>query len=366
MSRRDTFTRTLMFYINTIGGGGAERVITQVANYLSDRGYHVIMVTSFAKENEYPLAAGIKRINLEEPNLKQSRLKKNISRICALRRACVTCRPDVLISFMAEANFRNLFATAGLAVKSIISVRNDPEREYSGKAYCFLARYILPHADGCVFQTEEARAWFPQKLQRKSTILYNAVDLMFYAISRELGDAVVTLGRLCEQKNHAMLIRAFAEVAPHYPEVQLHIYGEGALEGALRQLISELDLEARVCLMRPTKHPDEVLSKARAFVLSSDYEGMPNALMEAMAVGVPCISTDCPCGGPRELLNDGDSGLLVPVGDCKRMAQALDRLLANRATAEQLGKNARERAEIFKRDVVLAQWEDYIGQICKS
>lgn len=364
MSHRDT--RTIMFYINTIGGGGAERVMTQVANHMSSCGYNVVMVTSFTKENEYPLDAGIRRINLEVQDLKQSRLKKNISRIFALRRACVTYQPDVLISFMAEANFRNIFATAGLPVKSIISIRNDPNREYSGRAYRFLGRHVLPYADGCVFQTEEARAWFPEKLQRRSTILFNAVDKMFYSILRDPSDTVITLGRLCEQKKHAMLIRAFAEVAPHYPEVRLHIYGEGTLEGALRQLISELDLEARVRLMGPTKHPDEVLSKARVFVLSSDYEGMPNALMEAMAAGVPCISTDCPCGGPRELLNDGDSGLLVPVGDCEKMAQALDQLLANKEIAERLGKGAKKRAEIFKRDVVLKQWEDYIEQVCES
>ena len=118
--------------------------------------------------------------------------------------------------------------------------------------------------------------------------------------------------------------------------------------------------------MGPTTQVENVLAHAKLFVLSSDYEGMPNALMEAMAAGVPCISTDCPCGGPRTLIRNEMDGILVPTGNCEMMAEAISRLLSEYNTANNLSTSAKKRSDIFKPEIIFEQWKNYIEEICNN
>ena len=290
-------------YINVLGGGGAERVMANLANTFAEDGCETTLITSFPADKEYSLDKRVQRLLLEDHEVRQSRLMRNLTRIFKLRKICKEEKPNILISFMEEPNFRAILATRGLPVKTLVSVRNDPNKEYAGKMGAFVGKVLLPMADGCVFQTKEAQAWFPKRLQRKSKIIYNAVKEDFYHIERKPNHGeIVTCGRLTEQKNHAMLISAFAEVVKQYPYATLKIYGEGTLRDTLQTQIDTMGLQGRAFLMGATNDVGKVLQTADLFVLSSDYEGMPNALMEAMAAGVPCIATDCPCGGPRELL----------------------------------------------------------------
>ena len=215
-------------------------------------------------------------------------------------------------------------------------------------------------ADGCVFQTKEAQEWFPERLQRKSKIIYNAVKEDFYHIERKPNRGeIVTCGRLTEQKNHAMLIAAFADVVKQYPYATLKIYGEGALRETLQQQINEAGLQDKALLMGATDNVGKALETADLFVLSSDYEGMPNALMEAMAAGVPCISTDCPCGGPRELFGENLKKKLVPCGDANQMALKISEVL----DATESGILEKNCAEAFRPDSVDARWEKYLLEI---
>lgn len=159
---------------------------------------------------------------------------------------------------------------------------------------------------------------------RKITNHYNAVKEEFYQVERTpVRGEIVTCGRLTEQKNHKLLIDAFAEVQKIYPFATLKIYGEGVLREKLQNQIDSLNLNEKVFLMGATNDVAKALQTADLFVLSSDYEGMPNALMEAMAAGVPCISTDCPCGGPRELFGEDASDKLVPCNDSAQLAEAI-------------------------------------------
>ena len=354
--------KRLMFYINTLGTGGAERVMSQLANHFCRNGYEVYLVTSFPVEDEYPVDKSVLRYSLEAQALSQSRLMRNISRITKLRKLCKDIKPHVLVSFMQEPNFRAILATAGLPVKTVISVRNDPNREYSGKLGRLIGKYILPRADGCVFQTAQAQAWFPKKLQEHSAIILNEVSESFFETKRTASNHVVTLGRLNNQKNHTMLIQAYSRIAEKYPGQNLLIYGKGENAEKLQQLIQELNLQNRVMLMGPTNQVHDVLSKAGVFVLSSDYEGMPNALMEAMAVGVPCISTNCPCGGPEMLIQDRINGLLVPVDDAEAMADALDNLLSAPQTAQTLGEQARKDARRYAPEKIFQEWKAFIDR----
>ncbi len=358
---------TLLFYINAINGGGAERVILQLAHHFADEGFRSVLVTSFVDEGkEYEVPSNVIRLSIEQEEIKQSRLKRNISRIKALRRIIKREKPVAIISFMAEPNFRALIATKGLKTKRIISVRNDPNREYSGKLGKYVGKYLLPTADGCVFQTEDAKAWFPEKLQKKSRVILNDVKEEFFNIERTQTKNVISVGRLSKQKNHALLVDAFAQIADKYPDQKLLLYGAGALEEKIRQQIEEYGLQGRVVLKGPTNDVAGVLGKAGVFVLSSDYEGMPNCLMEALAAGVPCVSTDCPCGGPRTLIKDGENGLLVPIKDKESLAMAIDRLLSDQEYAEKIGRTAKETATQFHPDRIFAQWKAYVEEVIKG
>lgn len=350
----------ILFYINAIHDGGAERVMVNLAKYFSENGYNTLLVTSFRDTWEYPVADSVKRLSLEEQEIKQSRLKRNLSRIFKLRKMCKEEKPDILVSFMEEPNFRAILATRGLPVKTLVSVRNDPNKEYAGKLGAFVGRALLPMADGCVFQTKEAQEWFPKRLQKKSKIIYNAVKEEFYHIERKPNRGeIVTCGRLTEQKNHAMLISAFAEVVKQYPYATLKIYGEGTLREKLQNQIDSLNLNEKVFLMGATNDVAKALQTADLFVLSSDYEGMPNALMEAMAAGVPCISTDCPCGGPRELFGEDGSNKLVQCRDVNQMEKAICTVLESTED----GMTEKKHSEIFRPEKVNKMWEKYVMEV---
>ena len=355
--------KTILFYINAIHEGGAERVIIQLAHHFAQSGYRSILVTSFIDDIEYDVPSDVIRLSLEQKQIQQSKFKRNYSRIKKLRKICKNEKPVCLISFMAEANFRAIIACMGLSTKCITSVRNDPNMEYAGKLGYFIGKFILPLSDGCVFQTEAAKEWFPNKLKAKSKIIFNAVDPSFFQVERKPQKNIVTLGRLCLQKNHKLLIKAFSMIKDKYSEWNLLIYGIGDQEYNLNKLIKKLKLDNRVFLEGLTNDSQKVLSEAGIFVLSSDYEGLPNSLIEAMVVGVPSISTDCPCGGPKMIIKDKENGLLVPINDEVRMAEALDRLLNDYDYAEKLGLRAHIDSKVFNPKYIFEDWKFFVEDI---
>ena len=188
----------------------------------------------------------------------------------------------------------------------------------------------------------------------------------FYHVKRaENPRNIITVGRLMTQKNHKLLIEAFSKIAKEFPDENLVIYGEGELRDTLETQSKKLGLEGRVKLPGATTNVAEKLSSAKVFVLSSDYEGMPNALMEAMAVGVPVISTDCPCGGPAMLIEEDSQGILVPCQNAEKLANALRLLLESQDLRLMVGESCKERALQFSPDIVFSQWKEYIEEPSK-
>lgn len=355
--------KKIYFYMNTLAKGGAERVIIQLARKFQDYGDKVLIITSFADEDEYVLPSDIKRVNLEKEQDFGNRLKRNIRLIGKLRKIVKNDKPDILIGFMQEPNFRVVLSTMVLKTKSLISVRNDPNREYQGEIGRFVGKFILPMANGCVFQTAEARRWFPEKLEKKSRIIYNEVAEAFFNTTYMPQKKIVTLGRLKEQKNQKMLIEAFSKIAPEFPDREVYIYGKGPLENELKSLIEEKKLTHVVHLMGTTDDVAGVLKNAELFVLTSDYEGMPNALLEALAVGVPCISTDCPCGGPRMVIEQEKNGILISPNDTQELIVQMRRILSDNSLKERLSQNGRLSAEKFQPQNVFLCWNNYIDEI---
>lgn len=356
----------ICFYINNLGKGGAERVITELAHQFSKKTYDVVVITSFRDKNEYVLDPTIKRICLGDTQDFGNRIVRNIKLIKKLRHTIKAEKPDVVISFLQEPNFRALVATVGLKIKRIISVRNDPEKEYFGRIGHFVGKVILPFADGCVFQTEDARTWFPQRLQNKSTIILNEVKEVFFETEYTPEKRIITVGRLNKQKNHELLIDAFSKISDDIVDRNVYIYGEGPLRNKLQEKIDRYGLTNRIYLMGTTNNVSEALATAEIFVLCSDYEGMPNALLEALAVGVPSISTDCPCGGPRMIIQNNFNGILVKVGNSDSLAAALKLLIDDNKLKSAISKNARETAAKYKPQIVFAKWEDYIRRIAEE
>ncbi len=356
----------ILFYINAIHHGGAERVMCNLATQFSEHGDDCILTTSFRDNWEYPFGENVRRITLFESQLNCVFLRRNISLIRKLRKILKTEKPDIIVSFMAEPNFRTLIAARGLNVKTIVSVRNDPNKEYPNFIYRFLAKHLYKKADGIVFQTAEAKKWFPKKLQKKSAVIMNETTEEFYDMEYVGGNDIVTLGRLVKQKNQKLLIEAFASIADQYPDTNLKIYGEGPLKTELLEFIEKLNMADRIYLMGSTKDVGEVLSTSKIFVLSSDYEGMPNALLEALTVGVPSIATDCPCGGPRDLIENGVNGLLVRQNNREEMIFALKKMLDNEEAAKLMGRKAKERAKNYHPDIIFSEWKNYVERIICS
>lgn len=364
--------KKVAMYIDSMYHGGAQRVMANLAEYFDKQGVKVLLIDDFVpKENilVYDVPESVEHIHLRE-KLDGNPVLKNIERIKNLRNILKKEQPDIMLSFLGSPNMRMLVAANGLKCKKIVSVRNDPNREYAPSGVKkWLTRQIFKTADGCVFQTHQAAEYFPESVQQRAQIIMNPVGEVFYETERKAEQHhVITVGRFAPQKNHKLLIDAFAQIADQFPEENLVIYGEateskGTARTELENLIQEKHLEDRILLPGDTKAVAEKLAECKLFVLSSDFEGMPNALLEAMTVGTPVISTDCPCGGPQEVIRNKENGVLVPCGDVNQLASAMASVLQDDEYAKKLGNAARETAMQFRAEEVYAQWHRYFLKV---
>lgn len=359
--------KRIALFISSLQKGGSERVMVNLAEYFHRQKYDVILVTQYKRENEYSISPEIRRVYSEpdEMLLQGGRIRNFITRFTTLREIWKAYKPDVILSFLGKNNLMAIATAAFLPSKVAVSVRGEPTMEYEGRLMQMLAKLLFRFADGVVLQTGRAREFFPKAVRKKSRILSNPLNPQFqnrrYVGERE--DLIVAAGRLDENKNHAMLIHAFSKIAAEYPNTKLMIYGEGELRDKLERLIVEKELSDRISLPGSVTDIADRICKARIFCLTSNTEGMPNSLMEAMALGIPVISTDCPCGGPAELIEDGVNGVLVPVGDAFALSDAFRRVLSDDEYARKLSDHAYESAKRFEPDRVNKEWEMYLTQL---
>ena len=355
----------IMFNTSSMGKGGAERVISILANELIKENDVSILVNT--KENQaYTLNEKIKLLELDE-KYNPIALFRNIKRIWTSYKILNKEQPDIIISFLPIPSYRILFLRKLIKIPTIISDRNDPNMEYHSFISKFLMKRLYPKADGFVFQTEEQKEFFNKDIQNKSVIIYNPIKDEFLNTNKETQkeDTIISVGRLAEQKNQKMLIEAFSKIANEYPSYKLKIFGAGPLEEKLKRQIEELKLSDRILLCGVCDDIKTELEKAKIFVLSSDYEGMPNALIEAMAVGLPVISTNCPCGGPKELIGNEKNGLLIEVGNVENLTKKMKYLIENQEDAVRMGKNAETIKEKLNSINILKQWKTYIEEMKK-
>lgn len=349
----------IAFYISTISHGGAERVIVNLAKEFAINGHDVTLITDAESNNEYEIDSNISRINLGYN--RKNRIIKNIYQIHMLRRTIKENRSEVLITFLPEPIIRALIATICINVKNIISIRNDPKIEYKNVLHKQLANFLYQRADRVVFQTKEAQNFFSARIQKKSTIIMNQVNKDFYEYERcGTGEYFIAVGRLTPQKNYYMMIEAFKRFCQNNPNSILRIYGDGPMKNELQDLIKRQNLDRNILLMGITQRVPDALAKAKAYVLTSNYEGMPNALLEAMAMGLPCIATDCPSGGPKAIITHKENGFLVPINDVDSLVEYLNIVENNKLLNEEISINAKNKAEEFRPLIVYKKWEDVI------
>lgn len=361
----------IAFHLNSLQQGGAERVVTNLANQFVQAGYEVLIATEWYGEKEFVPDERVKRVHvgLLEKDEKRSRISRILLRIRYLRKFMKKERPDVLIAFTHTVNYRALMAGMGTGVPVVISVRTDPVGHYDKRADKIQIPLLFPKAAGCVFQTEGAKAFFAPYLQDNSRIILNPLHPKYIGtpVPEKRTKDVVQSGRLVDFKNQPMLIRAFLEVHKKHPDYTLKIYGPDSKDGTkeiLEGIIKENHAEDYVKLMGGSDSLEKELADAAVYAFSSDWEGLPNALMEAMALGLPIVATDCPCGGPRTLITDGVDGLLVPIKDQKALEDGINRLIEDPALAQSLGLQARKIAERANGQAVFEQWRDYLEECC--
>lgn len=359
----------IVFNIGSLNKGGAERVVANLCNFLVKQENSITIIKSVNTPSYYELDKEIKLRSLDIERTSKNRIIKNIKRMFKLNNYIKEERPDVVVSFLPEPSYRILFLKLfRKKLKVIVSVRNDPKVEYKSILNKIIMKLLYPLADGFVFQTEEAKEYFCKKIQNKSVVIPNPLAEKFVnvSINENKEKIIMTVGRLEPQKNQKSLIEAFAKVSHKYTDYKLYIYGEGSLRNDLNELINELKISDKVFLLGNVNNIEEELNKAQIFVLPSRFEGMPNSLMEAMAMGLACISTDCPCGGPRFLIDNGKSGLLVDVGDSVALRKAIELLINDDKKRKMLGKNAQKIKEKLNPIKIQEQWFDYIESIGKG
>lgn len=340
-------------------GGGAERVIAQLSNYFVAQGKQCRIITIDKSEVFYQLNPNIviQAIGKKSNN----KLVDKIRRYQLVRKMIQQEAPDMVLSFPEEIGIYVLLALLGTGIPVYVSERNNPWVMPDAKVTRVLRRLMYPFARGIIFQTEMAKSFFPKSIQKKGIVLSNPIEADRipgqYVGERE--KVIVAAGRLFRQKNFPLLLKAFSRFSPGHPEYKLRIYGEGYMLDTLNALCSEHNIQNKVEFPGKSNVLLEKMNSAAMFVLSSDYEGMPNVLLEAMCMGMPVISTDCPSGGPRELIADGVNGLLIPVGDELALYQAMERM-ADPEFAGQMADAAYKIREKLTSPEIFVNWYRYL------
>lgn len=346
-----------------------------MANYWAAKGEEVALITLASEGMDfYALHPGVRRAALgfsPKPSGPMEGLLANLRRVLSLRRSIRSSKPDVVISFVYRTNVLTLFATRGLGVPVVVCERTDPTRHAVGRGWLLLRRLLYPRADAVTVQTGgRAREWAERFVRRDRVRVIPNPVLPTPRSPRAAGNAsssartVAAMGRLAPVKGFDLLIRSFAHLAPEHPGWFLTIIGEGAERSRLEALARDLGVAERVNLPGRADDPAKTLSPADFFVLSSRYEGFPNALLEAMSCGLPAVSFDCP-SGPREIVRDGIDGVLVKNGDVDALATAMDRLMSDAAQRGRLASRAPEVTERFGLEKVMGMWEDVLDSAVK-
>lgn len=364
----------ITFVTATLTSGGSERVMSIVANKMQERGYEVEIICLNDQIVFYPINEGIKITHVEVEAGTKSLPKK----LWWFRKYIQKTQPDVVIAFMVSVYTVTLLALMGVDIPVISSVRNDPA--YSNLRKKITRKILLPRSAHVVVQTQQIKEFFNKNIQKKTTVIYNPVNEKVFETSydddnvddnenlklkvkEERLNRIISVGRLYPQKDQKMMIEAFAKVSERFPDWKLVIFGEGPEREALELLVERLKVKDKVSLPGRSENIIDELKKSNVFCLSSIYEGMSNALVEAICVGLPIVTTKV--SGTEELIKDGENGFIVNIGDTDAMAEALTKILEDENLQKQFSENNKAQAIKFETNAIVDQWENLVNSVVR-
>jgi GalNAc-alpha-(1->4)-GalNAc-alpha-(1->3)-diNAcBac-PP-undecaprenol alpha-1,4-N-acetyl-D-galactosaminyltransferase len=359
---------TLVIY--GLGGGGAERVMSILANYWVAQGWEVtlMMLVDATQPCFYTLDP---RIQLKSLGLAKNStnvfaaIYHTWQRVMRLRREIIADRPDVVISFMNSVNVYNILACWQLDIPTIVSEHTYPGATDANKIWQLLMKWTYRYADAIAVLTQNAVPFYPTTQGYRTIVMPNPVLAPPPAVMTERllpTPSLIAVGRLDPRKGFDLLLRAFDRIHDRHPDWQLTILGEGEIRAELEDLRSQLQLTDRVHLPGAVQNVPDYLHQADLFVMPSRVEGFPMALCEAMATGLPVLAADC-LSGPRDIIEDGVNGLLVATENVEALAAGLDALMSDPAKRQQLAQNAPHILDRFGLERVMAMWTQEIETV---
>lgn len=350
--------KTIVFVISAMAKGGAERVISVLSEDYVKRGWNVEIVLLLHDIVQYELRPEIIVENIS--NDKMGFIKNVPNLVFKLRKIFRKTKPDIVVSFMDSAIITDV-ASIGLKIKKVTSERIDPTMARRNKWYQKILYKSYGNSDLLILQTKRAQNYFENIIFTHSVVIANPIVVKCFASDKH-EHRIVSVGRLKKQKNQKMLIDVFSYIHKKYPEYSLYIYGEGELRKELEEQIKFLGLNDVVKLPGNSNCIHEEIQNAEMFVLTSDYEGLSNALLEAMMMGLPCISTNC--SGSDEVICDGIDGLLVNVGNEKELTDAILRYIEKPYEREIIAKKGMLKAnKEYNYERVISKWREEIDKL---
>jgi GalNAc-alpha-(1->4)-GalNAc-alpha-(1->3)-diNAcBac-PP-undecaprenol alpha-1,4-N-acetyl-D-galactosaminyltransferase len=356
----------IMFLVSSLQFGGAERVATTLCNSWIKRGHQVTLVATYSGVDPcfFSLDPAIDvRYLANEFDCMFGKSKLSFARLYKLRQMILKNKPDVVLSFLPSANIMAILATVGLTVPVVVSERTDPEFFPQPLIWKKLCKHLYQYADVLTVQTDAVAKKVPNLFNNIDQVRVVANPLpfarqQFKKSSIAAGKTIVSLGRLTESKQTDQLIAAFVAVAADFPEWVLKIYGDGPCRRELEHLVSTCAYKSQIEFCGDTKDPWNRLVEADIFMMTSRFEGFPNALLEALGLAVPAVVYDCP-SGPAEITEQGQIARLVPLNAKSTLAEVLRELMANEQLRIQLGANAEAAVHAkYNLETVVQIWED--------
>lgn len=333
----------IVFVLPDMGGGGTERVVALLANEYVKKGYETEILLFAGNQTAYPLDERIKVHVAGETSGGNPMLR--LRRILNMRRYYRKNKDCYIFAFSVMGAVFSVVAAMGIPHRMLVSERNDPSRYEHQK----IRNWAYKKAEKIVLQTEDMKSCFPQKLSSKMVVIPNPVsDDIPKPYMGERQKRVVSVARLQPQKNQKLLLEAFSHFLKDYSDYELHLFGAGELEAELKEQARRLNITDKVVFRGFSSKVKEEIWDSAMFVLSSDYEGISNSMIEALAMGVPVVSTDCPIGGSRMYIQDHVNGLLTPVGDAQALSRAMCEVAGNEELAKKLSQNGVKIKEAYR------------------
>lgn len=351
--------KEVIFVINKLHGGGAERVISIIADYMSKKNMKTIICTYNEVDKKYIESENIK-YEVINPNEKINFIKK-IKRISMLRRIFKSNKNATIISFEYFVNMQVIISSILLKNRVIISERNDPNILNKRFILKKMRDFLYNKCDVLVCQTEEAKLYFNKKIQSKSVIIPNPImENLPNRYEGERKKEIVSFSRIEPQKNIKMTIDAFVRLSNKYPDYILSIYGDGSMKNDLIKYVESIKFSDKIRFFSFKENIHELIVDKSMFISSSNYEGMSNSMLEALAIGLPSIVTDCPCGGSKEVIKNNINGILIKVGDENQLYENMKLIIDNKEFSKKLSINATKVKKIYDKNKIGEIWINLI------